>query len=227
MDSLFGNIKKLSKESHIEIKTTELQLNKEEVLAKYNFDYEIDSETQEYLKDVTYKIHTLSNKFYTELGRMLYEANEKLSNNKSGVFIKWADSLGIKKDNAYRYITRYKYIVANRDNINVEQFESLPFSLSVEVAKETVPNEVKEKVINGEIRTIKDFRNELKESKHETEDIQEAEIVEKVSLDKFSIQNQIILNSLESALEKIKNGANTQENMKKLLGIQGILEKIK
>lgn len=222
MDNLFNNIKKLNKHENKQI--VETNLNKDEVLAKYNFDYEIDTETQEYLKDVTYKIHILSNNFYTEIGKMLYEANEKLSNNKSGIFIKWADSLGIKKDNAYRYITRYKYIVANRDNINVEQFESLPFSLSVEVAKETVPNEVKEKVINGEIKTIKDFRHELKESKHE-EEIQEAEVIEKRSLigvrkalgeiktmvgkiDLFSVENDGLLESelkeLQEIVERLK-----------------------
>ena len=43
----------------------------------------------------------------------------------------------------------------------------------------------------------------------------------------FGIQKQIILNLLEAALEKIKNGANTPENMKKLLTAQGIIDSVK
>jgi len=178
MDNLFGNIKKLNKHENTEV--TENKLNKDEVLANYSFDYDVDEDIREFLKDVTYKIHSTTQKFYTELGKMLSEAQEKLSNNKTGVFIKWAESLGIKKDNAYRYINRYKYIVAIRDNITVAKVESLPFSLSSEMAKDSVPDSIREKVINGEIKTVKDFRNELKEvQQEEPEDIiQEAEIVE-------------------------------------------------
>lgn len=178
MDNLFGNIKKLNRHENTEV--TENKLNRDEVLANYSFDYDVDDELKEYLKDVTYKIHGVTQKFYTELGKMLSEAQEKLSNNKTGVFIKWAESLGIKKDNAYRYINRYKYIVAIRDNITVAKVESLPFSLSSEMAKDSVPDSIREKVINGEIKTVKDFRNELKEVQHEEpkEIIQEAEIVE-------------------------------------------------
>ena len=178
MDNLFGNIKKLNRHENTEV--TENKLNRDEVLANYSFDYDVDDELKEYLKDVTYKIHGVTQKFYTELGKIFSEAQEKLSNNKTGVFIKWAESLGIKKDNAYRYVNRYKYIVAIRDNITVAKVESLPFSLSSEMAKDSVPDSIREKVISGEIKTVKDFRNELKEVQHEEprEIIQEAEIVE-------------------------------------------------
>ncbi len=114
----------------------EKKLDKKEVLSSYSFDYDIEEEVKEFLMEITYKIHSTTHKFYTELGQMLSEAQEKLSNNKTGVFLKWAESLGIKKDNAYRYINRYKYIVAIRDNITVAKVESLPFSLSSEIAKE-------------------------------------------------------------------------------------------
>ena len=53
-------------------------LNKEEVLANYNFNYDdVDDETIDYLKDVTYKIHSTTHKFYTNLGKMLLETQEK------------------------------------------------------------------------------------------------------------------------------------------------------
>lgn len=227
MDNLFGNIKKLNKHENTEI--TEKKLDREEVLANYSFDYDVDEDTREFLKDVTYKIHSTTHRFYTELGKMLCDAQEKLSNNKSGIFIKWAESLGIKKDNAYRYINRYKYIVAIRDNITVAKVESLPFSLSSEIAKESCPESVRERVINGDIKSIKEFRNELKEVQQEEveEVIQEAEIVEKVGLDKFNSKEKIMLSSLNVVFEKIRTGANTPENLKKLEKIQEILDGIR
>jgi hypothetical protein len=221
MDNLFGNIKKMNKADNEN--ANEKKMNREEVLANYSFDYEIEEEVKEFLKDVTYKIHSTTHKFYTELGQMLSEAQEKLSNNKSGVFIKWAESLGIKKDNAYRYINRYKYIVAIRDNITVAKVESLPFSLSSEIAKESVPESIREKVINGEIKTIKEFRNELKEVKIEVvEDIQEAEIVESYE-DKIKFQLEVIMNSLS----RVEKGCSYNEkNFEVLLKIQGMLDKM-
>ncbi len=227
MDNLFGNIKKLNKHENTEI--TEKKLDREEVLANYSFDYDVDEDTREFLKDVTYKIHSTTHRFYTELGKMLCDAQEKLSNNKSGIFIKWAESLGIKKDNAYRYINRYKYIVAIRDNITVAKVESLPFSLSSEIAKESCPESVRERVINGDIKSIKEFRNELKEVQQEEveEVIQEAEIVEKVGLDKFILGKQVILISLEEAFSKIKNGTNNPENLEIFLKVKEMLDRVK
>ena len=69
--------------------------------------------------------------------------------------------------------------------------------------------------------------NGLPQEEDFEEEIQEAEIVDKVSLDKFIIGKQVVLSSLEAAFEKIKNGANTHENMEKLLKVQGILDSIK
>lgn len=220
MDNLFGNIKKLNKHDNTEV--AEKKLNRDEVLANYSFDYDVDDELKEYLKDITYKIHGVTQKFYTELGKMLFEAQEKLSNNKTGVFIKWSESLGIKKDNAYRYINRYKYIVAIRDNITVAKVESLPFSLSSEIAKESVPDSIREKVINGEIKTIKDFRNELKEVQKEEprEVIQEAEIVEDYG-EKIKVQLEVVMSSL-SRFEK--SCSFTEKNFDILLKVQGILD---
>ena len=75
---------------------------------------------------------------------------------------------------------------------------------------------------------MKEAIKEVKrEEEQEAEEVQEAEIVEKVGLDKFNLEKQVIINSLEAALEKIRNGANTPENMKKLLTAQGIIDSVK
>ena len=219
MDNLFGNIKKMNKNDNTDI--DEKKLDKKEVLSSYSFDYDIEEEVKEFLMEITYKIHSTTHKFYTELGQMLSEAQEKLSNNKTGVFLKWAESLGIKKDNAYRYINRYRYIVAIRDNITVAKVESLPFSLSSEIAKENTPEKIREKVINGEIKTIKEFRDELKELKKEEakKDIQEAEIVVdyEISLKKEFEEIMEVLSQVEKNIEPNKS------NLETLIKIKGML----
>ena len=126
-------------------------------------------------------------------------------------------------------------IFAQSEKQNIEKIESLPLTLSYEIAKEDCPELIRERVIDREIKTVKELKEAIKEIKKETKEepeevkeiVQEAEIVEEVGLEKFDLEKQIILNSLEAALEKIKNGANTPENLKKLLTAQGIIDSVK
>ena len=78
-------------------------------------------------------------------------------------------------------ISRYNHIVALCDDIKVKDFESLPLTLSYEISKESCPEFIREKVLNGQIKTkaeIKKAIKEVQEKKSKTEEIQEAEIVE-------------------------------------------------
>lgn len=233
LNMMINNISNKNKGVHQIEKTNEIEINKDEVLANYNFEFEVDEDTLNFLKEQTFKLHRASNKFYTEIGKIFAETQDKLAQHRYGCFAEWFSQLGFKKDFVYRYIGRYNLIVAQSDNRKVEKIEALPVTLSYEIAKEECPELVREKVINGEIKTVKELKEAIKEVKREEEEqeteevIQEAEIVEKIRLDKFGIQKQIILNSLEAALDKIKNGANTPENMKKLLAAQGIIESVK
>ena len=52
MDNLFGNIKKLNRHENTEV--TQKKLNRDEVLANYSFDYDVDDELKEYLKDINH-----------------------------------------------------------------------------------------------------------------------------------------------------------------------------
>ncbi len=200
-------------------------LNREEVLANYNFNYDdIDEETIDYLKDITYKIHSTTHKFYTNLGKMLVETQEKLANNKTGVFRKWFESIGLNKTFVYDNIARYNYIVRQTDNIKIEKVESLPVTLTYEIAKDSCPEIVREKVIGGEIKTKAELKKAIKEAIQEKNEavIQEAEIVESYE-DKIKFQLEVIM----SSLSRVEKGCSYNEkNFEVLLKIQGMLDKM-
>lgn len=75
-------------------------------------------------------------KAYTELGRELKEARDRLagSNQHDGVFRKWCEAIGMKKDAVNRLIQRYDLLVANCDDQRRQLLEDLPVSLSYEIA---------------------------------------------------------------------------------------------
>ena len=155
-------------------------MSKEEILKNYDFSFDVDKETLEFLKEQTVKVHNKGNTFYTELGKIFKETQEKLANNKTGVFKKWFESLGFTKDTTYRMISRYNHIVALCDDIKVKDFESLPLSISYEISKESCPEFIREKVLNGQIKTKAEIKKAIKEDqekKSKAEEIQETEIV--------------------------------------------------
>lgn len=231
-------------------KSNEIEINRDEVLANYNFEFEVDDDTLEFLKEQTFKLHKASNKFYTELGKIFAETQEKLSQYGYGCFVEWYKSLGFKNDSVYRYINRYKLIFAQSEKQNIEKIESLPLSLSYEIAKDDCPAFIREKVIEREIKTVKELKEAIKETKNEVkheeikevkekEIIQEAEIVDeevvegvepyvekKVELDKFKIQLEVLMNEF-SRVEKAIEERNTESNFEMLLRIQGLLNEIK
>lgn len=221
--SIFNKVKKqnddLKNKSDELVK--EVILDKETVLANYKFDYEIEEEIIEYLKDVTFELHNETHNYYSKIGKLLSEAQEKLANNKSGVFRKWFESIGLNKTFVYDNIARYNYIVRLTDNIKTEKVESLPVSLSYEISKESCPEAIRERVIQGEIKTKAEFKKAIKKVQQEKEkEIQEVEIVEDYS---EKIRNQIVV--LKGKLDLIiKEDVATFE---KLLKVQEILDSIK
>jgi hypothetical protein len=215
--------KKISKQNDdLKIKSeviiSEEILDKSEILSHYTFDFEIDSETLDYLKDITYELHKETKNFYTKMGKLLSETQEKLSNNKTGVFKKWFESIGLKKDFVYDNISRYKYIVGLSDNIK-NKVEELPVTLSYEISKEKCPDFIREQVISGEIKTksalqvaIKSFEPEKKIEISEDEISPEEEFIKIAKL----------LNELRNKM----NGKATKKEINELKKVSTILKGI-
>ncbi|UUV20102.1 hypothetical protein NRK67_17015 (plasmid) [Fusobacteria bacterium ZRK30] len=172
LNKLKGQSKKLKAK---EIVVKQVENNKEKVITQeerglilknYSLDLDIEDQTKSFLEDQTVKIHGVSTKMYNELGEIFSETQKKLSNNKNGVFEKWYLQLGFKKMPVYRLINRWNYIVTKWDNKNL--IENLPISLSYEVSNPNCPEKLSEKVLNGEITTLKEFKAE----KHLLEDVE-------------------------------------------------------
>lgn len=165
-----------------------------------------------------------------EIGKNLIKAREIFIKSHADSFVSWYEALGLSKDQVTVFTSRYKLSVEYP-----EQKEKI-LSLSDRVIRETInkknPENIMERVLSGELKTALDIKKEREnnsimiEKFPDTEEIQEAEIVGKMNLGKFIIGKQSMISSLDEAFKKIKNGANTTENMEKLLKVKEILDSI-
>lgn len=183
------------------------------VLENDIFDYSsVDNEIADYLQNKEVEIKNIFAKAYTELGRVLFEAQEKLSgsNQHDGLFYKWFESLGFKKDKVYSLISRYRLLIGNSDK--QELIEKLPLSLSYEIAKEKCPDELKDMVLKGEIKTLKEFR-EYKKDMDSAEKVEDAVIV--VSAIEIEQELGKVDESYNTLLERYKTKADMLGQEKK------------
>lgn len=150
--SLLGNLNLKALDS---VDKTEEIVNKDLILGHFNFEFEIEENEINFLKNQTIKLHGTMSKAYTEIGNILNETREKLSNNKTGVFEKWFVQLGFSKRTVYNLINRSNYIVQNLHNIIF--IESLPISLSYELTNPMCSEELKNQILNNEVKNLKDF----------------------------------------------------------------------
>lgn len=169
-----GNINKKTEEKDF-ITESNLQNIKNEVLRSYQFNFEIDKETEQFLKEQTFKLHAVNNKMNTELGKIFKETQDLLAKNRYGCFRAWFEELGFKKDSVYRYIGRYNLIVALGDSKKVEIVEALPIKLAYEISKDDCQEELRNRVLNGEITSLADF---MEQKKLKLSQIDEAQVVE-------------------------------------------------
>lgn len=121
------------------------------------FDYgEIESVTADKLKRHAAAIKGIQSKAIYEIGEELQAAHDELSNNRNGTFYAWCESIGIGRDTVKRILNYHSFISANCTN--KELLESLPKSLVYEAARPSTPPELKEKVANGDITTLPEFK---------------------------------------------------------------------
>ena len=137
------------------INKQEESVNTDLILSHFNFEFEMEENELDFLKNQTIKLQSTTSKAYTEIGKILSETRERLSNNKTGIFEKWFTELGFSKRTVYNLINRSNYIVQNLHNINF--IESLPISLSYELTNPMCLEELREKILSGEIKKIQDF----------------------------------------------------------------------
>lgn len=145
------------------------------------FKYEqLDDSTAEFLRQKELNMRQIVGKAYTELGKELYEAQQELAKHGYGCFEEWFTSLGFKKRNVYRLIDRYNLVSANL--AQSDMLEDLPVSLTYEISgksSESTPAkaQAKSEVLAGDIATLKEYRERIKELERKAEQAeQEAEV---------------------------------------------------
>ena len=132
------------------------------------FDYSlVDNETADFLKEREYTINGIAEDARIKIGTELKKAQDKLANHDKGVFYKWFESGGLNKHQVYYYINLVE-LSTNLDNVQKDNFLSAPKSLQKEVMKKDTPDGLKQKVLDGDITTHKEYK-QLQQEKSELE----------------------------------------------------------
>ena len=205
------------------------EYNLESISFNYN---QLDERTRVYLKEKESNMAGIVNGAKTELGKELKETQDMLAKNGYGCFEEWYTGLGLKRDSVYRLINRYELIVANCDKRDM--IEDLPLSLTYEMSKPSADPKLKEAVLNGDIKTHKEFKmledklkaseervaklqksleDELSKPDPEPKTIEVAKTPQAV-LDRL-IEQESLLTQKESELTKLKSMAETGELTRK------------
>jgi hypothetical protein len=136
---------------------------------------DLNSETGIELLNLHKKIITHTDHFLTEIGGYFFQAQELLSKPGYGSFTMFYEACGYEKTTVMRLMNRFKLLVAN--GTQRQMLETLPTRVLSEAGKTNADPEFKEKVLSGEITSIKEME-QWKEEKR------------KLEAEKMSIMNQ-------------------------------------
>lgn len=129
------------------------------------FDYSIvDNETADFLRSCEYEMNGIAEDARVKFGGVLKRAQDKLANHHGGVFVKWYESGGLNKNDVYYCINLHQFST-NLENTKRDNFLNAPKSLQKEVMKKSAPDDLKEGVFDGDIKTHKEYKDMLKEKK--------------------------------------------------------------
>lgn len=162
---------------------------------KYN---ELPKELSDFIIEKENILNGIKHRYAKEVGKVFYEAQQEFSDfNNGGLFEKWYTSIGFKKRNVYNYIQIYNEVQQLHGD-QLETFEELPKRLQLEISKPSHIPELKEKVLDGDIKTHKEYK-EL-ERKLKQRDEQNAQLQSQVEQAQRS--EEIAKKQLEDAESK-------------------------
>lgn len=169
---------------------------------EYSVDeFQYDSLPQKLSESIIEKeniLNGIKHRYAKEVGKVFYDAQQEFSDyNNGGLFEKWYTSIGFKKRNVYNYIQIYNE-VQNLHGDQLESFEQLPKSLQIEVSKPSHNSELKEKVLDGDVKTHKKYKELEKQLKQRDEEKSQLES----QLSQAQRSESIALKQLEDAEDK-------------------------
>ncbi|WP_302297025.1 hypothetical protein [Mitsuokella multacida] len=113
-------------------------------------------------------IQGIQSKAIFDIGEELQAAHDELANHRTGIFYAWCESIGIKPDTVKNILNYHRFIGENFTN--KKMLEELPKSLIYQVSKKSAPAELKQGVLNGDITTLKEYK-ELKAQLEEEKEL--------------------------------------------------------
>ena len=172
-----------------------------------NFDYsEISEEDKEDLLNLESLVINKKNEIINqviELGDILYQANLKLANYKTGKFMEWYLSLGLNKDEVSVALKRYSIFLEypNKKEVIAE----LPVRTIKVITKESLKEtpeflkEVTEKTLNQEFKTSGEL-NKFISSHNTTSNIETPKVIyeEKIGINRIKNKKADIVNILKT-----------------------------
>lgn len=168
-------------------------------LQEKDFDYSlVDNETAIKLEKYEKQLNRIYNSYSIEVGEVLYNAQEELSNYGDGTFIKWAESKGIKKASVYNYINAYKFVQQLDKPEDKETFLTQPKKLQYAMSKPSAREEINQAVLNGEVKSSKEYKELERQLKQRDEEKSQLES----QLEQAKRSESIVQKQLEDAEDK-------------------------
>ncbi|MCM1579164.1 MAG: hypothetical protein NC078_10240 [Ruminococcus sp.] len=151
--------------------------NAEEIASSFNYAV-LSAEMGDYLKRKEQQLKNEYMNFTANCGAIFAEAQERLAaagRYNNGVFVKWIESMGFKKDTVYRMINVHKFYLSLIAKDEQEIFDALPKYLQYDISAKSAPPELVEQVMNGDITTHAEYVKLKKELEKEREKAEHAE----------------------------------------------------
>lgn len=172
-----------------------------------NFDYSIVDETiAQFLKVKEQELQSIVLNSSIQLGEALIEAQEKLAKYGEGTFVKWFESIGLKRQSVYNYINQCKFFHQMEKVEQIEMFQELPTTLKTEISKPSAKPEAVEMVLSGDIKTTKEYRELEKQLKAKDEQIKlQAQMIDDLNERETEVvEKEVIVEKVPDDYQQLK-----------------------
>lgn len=178
---------------------------------------QLDGKMAEFLRNKETNMRDIVGKAYTELGRELTEAQEKLAGSRyDGVFIKWINHIGMSVQQVYRLIGRYAALTNCESKEQRDLLEDMPVSLAYSITSpsaESTPakSQAKAEVLAGDIDTGKAYKDRIAElesiaekEKQRADKSDQLTEIERRERERLEIENEELANKKPETVVKVE-----------------------
>lgn len=172
-----------------------------------NFDYSIVDDTiAQFLKVKEQELQSIVLNSSIQLGETLIEAQDKLAKYGEGTFVKWFESIGLKRQSVYNYINQCKFFHQMEKVEQIEMFQELPTTLKTEISKPSAKPEAVEMVLSGDIKTTKEYRELEKQLKAKDEQIKlQAQMIDDLNEQEMEVvEKEVIVEKVPDDYQQLK-----------------------